>query len=59
MLAGFSRDEIVAQSLLLFLAAFDTTANSLAFLLYELSQNNSLQDKLYREIQANIQDTVR
>ena len=43
--------EVVAQGVLFFLAAYDTTSTTLSFLMYELSRNSDIQEKLYLEIQ--------
>ena len=43
-------DEVLAQGLLFFLAGYDTTATSIAFLLYNLALNPEIQEKLYEEI---------
>ena len=43
-------DEVLAQGLLFFLAGYDTTATSIAFLLYNLALNPEIQKKLYEEI---------
>ena len=42
--------EIVAQGILFFLAAFETTSSTLAFLMYELSRHHDIQEKLHQEI---------
>uniref|UniRef100_A0A182S9K1 Cytochrome P450 n=1 Tax=Anopheles maculatus TaxID=74869 RepID=A0A182S9K1_9DIPT len=44
--------ELVAQCLIFFLAGFDTVANCLTFLAYELTLNRDVQDRLYEEILA-------
>uniref|UniRef100_A0A182PZA6 Uncharacterized protein n=1 Tax=Anopheles epiroticus TaxID=199890 RepID=A0A182PZA6_9DIPT len=44
--------ELVAQCLIFFLAGFDTVANCLTFLAYELTINRDVQDQLYEEICA-------
>uniref|UniRef100_A0A182S4Z3 Cytochrome P450 n=1 Tax=Anopheles funestus TaxID=62324 RepID=A0A182S4Z3_ANOFN len=44
--------ELVAQCLIFFLAGFDTVANCLTFLAYELTLNRDIQDRLYEEIVA-------
>ena len=49
-LAGLTTDEVLAQSLLFFLAGYDTTANGLSFLMYNLALNPDIQEKLHEEI---------
>lgn len=48
-------DEIVAQSFLFFLAGFDTVATLLSFLVYELSINQDVQQKLYDQVKETHQ----
>ena len=43
-------DEVLAQGMLFFIAGYDTTATSVAFLLYNLTLNPEIQEKLYEEI---------
>ncbi|KAI7815572.1 cytochrome p450 [Rhyzopertha dominica] len=43
-------EEIAAQAVLFFLAAFDTTSNTLAFAMAEISRNQHIQDRLRKEI---------
>ena len=50
LFAGLTHDEIVAQGLLFFLAGFETTANTLALLGYNLARHPECQEKLYQEI---------
>ena len=45
-----SVDEILAQALMIITEAFDTSANAILFMLYELSLHPDLQEKLYQEI---------
>ncbi|KAI7815164.1 cytochrome p450, partial [Rhyzopertha dominica] len=47
---GLTVEDIAAQAFLFFLAAFDTTANSLAFAMAEISRNLEIQDRLREEI---------
>ncbi|XP_055529182.1 probable cytochrome P450 9f2 [Wyeomyia smithii] len=42
--------EMIAQCLIFFLAGFDTVSTCLTFLMYELTLNQEVQDKLYEEI---------
>ncbi|XP_052563928.1 cytochrome P450 9e2-like isoform X4 [Culex pipiens pallens] len=43
-------NELIAQCFLFFLAGFDTTSNLLSWLMYELTVNPAIQDRLYEEI---------
>ncbi|KIJ43526.1 hypothetical protein M422DRAFT_253102 [Sphaerobolus stellatus SS14] len=45
-----SIEELIAQLTALLVAGHETTASTMAWLLYELSRNQDLQDKLRREI---------
>ena len=45
-------EEILAQGLLFFIAGYETTATSIAFLLYNLAMNPEIQQKLHEEIIA-------
>ncbi|XP_077870418.1 cytochrome P450 3A29-like [Saccoglossus kowalevskii] len=47
---GFTRDEIVGQSLLFFFAGYETTSTLLAFVCYNLATNPEVQDTLHKEI---------
>ncbi|KAL5005653.1 hypothetical protein ScPMuIL_016811 [Solemya velum] len=49
-----SKDEILGQIIIFFLAGYETTGSLLQFTTYELSINQDLQDELYREIQEQI-----
>ncbi|XP_053683834.1 probable cytochrome P450 9f2 [Sabethes cyaneus] len=42
--------EMIAQCFIFFLAGFDTVSTCLTFLMYELTVNRAVQDKLYGEI---------
>ena len=42
-----------------FLAGFDTVANAISFLCYNLACNPNIQDKLYQEIVEVLGDKVR
>ncbi|XP_053685851.1 probable cytochrome P450 9f2 [Sabethes cyaneus] len=42
--------EMIAQCLIFLLAGFDTVSTCLTFLMYELTLNRDVQDKLYEEI---------
>lgn len=43
-------EEIAAQAFLFFGAGYDTSANTISYCLYELAQNQDIQDKLREEI---------
>ncbi|GFR96210.1 cytochrome P450 3A24 [Elysia marginata] len=45
-----TKDEVIAQSLITILAAFETTASSLQFCLFKLSQHPEIQEKIFQEI---------
>jgi cytochrome P450 len=47
-----TRDELKAQLLLFVYAGYDTTAHTLAFLLYEVAIHPELQEKLFQESKA-------
>ena len=50
--------EVLAQGLMFFIAGYETTATSIAFLLYNLSLNPEIQEKLYKEIIDTAGDQV-
>ena len=50
-LQGLTKDEIVAQGVLFFIAGYESTASSITFLLYNLALNPEIQQKLYDEIE--------
>ena len=52
-------DEIKAQGCLFFLAGYDTTANALCWLIFNLGCNPEIQEKVYDEIQEMIGNNVR
>jgi len=47
---GLTNEELLAQGFLFFLAGFETTANTLAFVAYSLATHPHCQEKLIREI---------
>ena len=47
---GLTREEIVAQAVLFFMAGFATTADTMMWLCYELAVNSDVQDKLIQEV---------
>ncbi|KAI7693639.1 hypothetical protein SSS_06904 [Sarcoptes scabiei] len=51
-----SEEEIVAQSMIFFLAGYETTATTLAHCFYELAMNQDVQQKLYNEIKSVLDD---
>lgn len=52
---SFSMDEILAQSIVFFLAGFETSATTISFALLEMSLNQDIQDKLRKEINEVLQ----
>ena len=52
-------DVITAQSILFFGAGFDTTAAMLTYFTYSLALHPDIQDRVYEEIEKNIQEHVR
>lgn len=53
---GLSHEEILAQSILFFLAGYDATANTLALFGYELACHPDIQDRLIEEIDRVMKD---
>lgn len=47
---NYSQDMIVAQAAVFFTAGYETTSTTMSFALYELSQNQEVQEKLREEI---------
>ncbi|GAB1602291.1 cytochrome P450 3A8-like, partial [Argonauta hians] len=47
---GMTDDEILAQSVVLFLAGYETTSSTLNFFTYLMATNSDAQEKLYQEI---------
>lgn len=52
-----SDDDIYATSITFLLAGYETTSNALAFTTYLLALNPDVQDRLFKEIKANIPDS--
>ena len=52
-------EEILAHSVFFFMAGYETTSGSLAWVLYELSRHPDIQDRLLKEINDVMQDNVR
>ncbi|RZF46375.1 hypothetical protein LSTR_LSTR007908 [Laodelphax striatellus] len=46
---------LAANTFIFFIAGFETTATTLTFCLFELSQNQEIQDKLRKEVQATVE----
>lgn len=57
--AGLTHDEVLAQGIFFFIAGYETTSNTLAFLGYLLAVNGDCQDKLLAEIDDVMQGQVR
>ena len=51
-------DEVLANSIFLMIAGYDTTSSTLAWLLYELSRNADIQEKLLNDINSVMADYV-
>ncbi len=51
-----TRDEIITQGVLFFIAGYETTAQAIAFLVYNLALNPEYQEKLKEEIDSVIGD---
>ncbi|XP_070556773.1 cytochrome P450 3A8-like [Ptychodera flava] len=47
---GFTNDEVLAQSLLFFLAGYETTSTMMGFLAFSMATNPDIQEKLCAEI---------
>ena len=43
-------DEIIAQGIMFFPGAYDTSSTAISFLLYNLALHPEIQEKLYEEI---------
>ncbi|CAG7640967.1 unnamed protein product [Allacma fusca] len=52
----FDDDLIIAQSMLFFLGGFDTLDGLLSFVVYELGVNPDIQEKLYQEVKAGVDE---
>lgn len=47
---GLTIEQIAAQAFLFFIAGFDTSSTTMAYCIYELAQNQDIQDKLRSEV---------
>ncbi len=50
LVSGLTKEEVVAQNILFFLAGYETTATTLSYLIYNLAVYPDIQEKLYEEI---------
>jgi len=55
---GLTEDLMISQAVIFFLSGYDTTASMLAFLAYNLALNPDCQDRLIREIDDIVKDSV-
>ncbi|XP_067950041.1 lithocholate 6-beta-hydroxylase-like isoform X2 [Watersipora subatra] len=51
---GLTKDEVVANAVLFFMAGYETTALTLHYVLYELTINPDIQKRVYEEITTNM-----
>ena len=56
---GLTMEEVIGQAVLFFLVGMDTTATSIAFLIYNLAVHPEIQEKLYDEIVDVAGDKVK
>ena len=54
-----SDEEIVAQSIIFLLAGYETSSNTLSFILYHLALNPDVQDKLRTEIKEAVESNTK
>ena len=54
-----SDEEIVAQSIVFLLAGYETSSNTLSFILYHLALNPDVQDKLRTEINEAVESNAK
>ena len=55
---GLTSDEIIAQGMVFFPTAYDTTASTMTYLLYNLALYPEIQEKVYEEITTVAGDEV-
>ena len=55
---GLTYADVCGNTLLLFLAGFDTTATTLSYALYFLATNPEVQEKVYQEITTVLEEKV-
>lgn len=53
-LRRLTKNEVIAQCILFFIAGYETTASTLSYLLIELANNPSVQDRLAEEIDTTL-----
>ena len=51
--------EVIAQCMLFFLAGYETTASTISFLVYNLTINPDIQEKVYEEIMDVVGNQVQ
>ena len=56
--SGLTRTEIIGNAMLMLLAGYETTGNSMVFLAYNLATHQHVQDKLREEIMNAIEKYV-
>lgn len=56
--SGMNRTEIVGNSMLMILAGYENTGNTMAFLAYNLAYHPEIQTKLQEEIDEMIEKNV-
>ncbi|KAI2810612.1 hypothetical protein BLOT_001775 [Blomia tropicalis] len=49
-----NHSEIIGQCFVFFIAGFETTAGTLTHVIYELSKNQNIQERLYKEIMEDL-----
>ncbi|XP_067931669.1 cytochrome P450 3A11-like [Watersipora subatra] len=51
---GLTKNEVIANAILFFLAGYETTSLTLHYVFYELAMNPDVQERLYDEIKENV-----